>query len=154
MARVGIRRFQEADLDVVIGIAESLAEAPHWPRQAYVDLLNVQASPQRIAMVASDHQTAEVWGFAVASLVAPQAELETIAVTPAAQRRGVGRQLLAGLVEQLRRLGIEELWLEVRSSNLTAISFYRAANFKQTGIRHRYYTDPEEDAVLMSLDLD
>jgi ribosomal-protein-alanine N-acetyltransferase len=57
------------------------------------------------------------------------------------------------LVTRLGTLGTVELHLEVRASNLAAIRFYQAQNFKQTGARPRYYADPEEDAVLMTLRL-
>jgi ribosomal-protein-alanine N-acetyltransferase len=84
-------------------------------------------------------------------LIPPEAELESIAVARNVQRHGIGRRLLHALTRELQHQGIEELLLEVRASNLPAIGFYRTANFKQTGIRPRYYIDPQEDAVLMSL---
>ena len=94
-----------------------------------------------------------VVGFAVAGLMAPEAELETIAVVAEAQRRGVGGRLLRALVEELRAEQVTELILEVRASNRKAQGFYRAQGFKETGRRPGYYADPEEDAVLMGLNL-
>jgi ribosomal protein S18 acetylase RimI-like enzyme len=93
-------------------------------------------------------------GFAVASLLPPQAELETIAVAAEAQRCGVARQLFAKLAEELRKAQAMELLLEVRASNYPVIAFYRALGFAQTGSRPRYYADPIEDAVLMRLPLE
>ena len=92
-----------------------------------------------------------VVGFAVASLVAPEAELETMGVASEGQRRGVGARLLQALVEELRAERVTELMLEVRASNCGALAFYRALGFRETGRRPRYYADPEEDAVLMGL---
>jgi len=92
-----------------------------------------------------------VVGFAVASLVAPEAELETMGVASEGQRRGVGARLLQALVEELRAERVTELMLEVRASNCGALAFYRARGFRETGRRVRYYADPEEDAVLMGL---
>ncbi len=148
-----IRRLAEGDLDSVINLASVLEEAPHWPRQLYEEALRADSVRPRIALVVCDRGRGEVVGFALASLVPPEAELETIAVAARFQRCGVGRQLLAALVRELQQVRVQELLLEVRASNHPAIRFYRAQNFKQTGIRTRYYIDPQEDAVLMSLQL-
>jgi len=94
-----------------------------------------------------------VLGFAVASVVGPQAELETIAVAAGEQRRGVGRRLFLALLEELRRAEVREVLLEARASNHPALELYRALGFAATGRRPRYYDDPVEDAVLMELRL-
>jgi ribosomal-protein-alanine acetyltransferase len=92
-------------------------------------------------------------GFLVASVAAPEAELETIAVAAEGRRRGVGSLLLGALLEALRRAQVTELRLEVRASNQAALRFYRAQGFAETGRRPRYYANPEEDAVLLGLRL-
>jgi ribosomal-protein-alanine N-acetyltransferase len=90
-------------------------------------------------------------GFAVASVIPPQAEIETIAVAAEEQRGGIGGQLLRALLGELRRVGVTEILLEARVSNQPALRLYAAAGFRQTGVRPRYYADPQEDAVLMAL---
>jgi ribosomal-protein-alanine N-acetyltransferase len=150
--RSSILPMTEADLDSVLALAASLPEAPHWPRTVYLDMLNPEFTPRRIALVA-DH-SGVIAGFAVASLVPPQAELESIAVAVARQRSGLGRLLFGGLLEELRRGGVREVALEVRASNRAALGFYRSLGFVQTGLRRGYYADPIEDAVLMALQLD
>jgi [ribosomal protein S18]-alanine N-acetyltransferase len=149
--RLEIRPLNAGDLDEILAIAEALDEAPHWPRAHYEDLLSPEPSRPRLALVAKDAHGGEVLGFVIASLVHSEAELESIAVAAPVQRHGIGRLLLASLVTRLGALGTAELHLEVRTSNLAAIRFYQAQNFRQTGVRPRYYTDPEEDAVLMTL---
>jgi ribosomal protein S18 acetylase RimI-like enzyme len=94
-----------------------------------------------------------VCGFLVAVLLAPEAELETIAVAENEQRRGVGGFLLRALTEVLRTEEVSDLILELRFSNRTALGFHKAQGFEETGRRPRYYADPEEDAVLMRLKL-
>jgi len=138
-----------ADLAQVLALAANLPEAPHWPESAYASALNPDSTPRRIALVAAEPQPDSILGFAVASLLAPQAELETIAVAAASQRRGLGRQLFHALVAELVAAGAHELLLEVRSSNRPARAFYQSLGFIQTGLRRGYYQDPMEDAVLM-----
>jgi [ribosomal protein S18]-alanine N-acetyltransferase len=146
---VQIRPMATADLDRVLTVAESLSDAPHWPRAAYIRALDPASIPQRIALAAICSGPDAVAGFAIASVVAPQAELETIAVALDSQRQGVGRRLFGALAVELRGAGANELLLEVRASNLAALGFYRALGFIETGWRPRYYSDPVEDAVLM-----
>jgi len=110
--------------------------------------------PRRIALVTEGAQPGKVTGFAVASLLPPQAELETIAVAAESQRRGMGRQMLDEMVEKLRLAGVREVILEVRASSQPALGLYRRLGFVETGRRPRYYQAPEEDAVLMSLGLE
>jgi ribosomal-protein-alanine N-acetyltransferase len=94
-----------------------------------------------------------VVGFLVASMIPPQAELESIAVDPVFQRRGVARELFAALVEEIRSAQGTEVILEARASNFPALALYSALGFAEIGRRPRYYADPIEDAVLMRLRL-
>jgi ribosomal-protein-alanine N-acetyltransferase len=142
-----------ADLKRVIGIAQSLKDAPHWPHSAYVAALDCDAAPRRIALVAEAPETSTVVGFAIASLLAPQAELETIAVAAENQRRGIARRIFTAMVEELKPAAISEVLLEVRASNFPALAFYRTLGFIETGRRPRYYTDPVEDAAMLELRL-
>jgi ribosomal-protein-alanine N-acetyltransferase len=142
-----------ADLPRVMEIAQSLEEAPEWPPAAWAAVLSRHAVPRRIALVAAEPLSGIIAGFAVAILVPPQSELELIAVVTRSRRRGIGRLLIAALASELLAAGMQELFLEVRVSNRAARDFYRALGFAETGRRARYYTDPEEDAVLMSLRL-
>lgn len=148
---VQIRKMTAADLTRVLEIAASLPELPRWPHAAYLDALNPESTPRRIVLVAV--RLDEVEGFTVASLLLPQAELESIAVTAGSQRRGLGGMLFDALLSELRTAGTVQINLEVRVSNDAALAFYRRAGFGQTGLRRAYYADPVEDAVLMRLDL-
>ena len=141
-----------ADLDRVLEIAASLKEAPHWPRSAYLAALDPQAAPKRIALVA-EYSAGVVAGFAVASLLPPEAELESIAVSLALQRRGLALQLFRALVDGFRLARIDEVLLELRASNRPALGLYRTLGFVDAGRRSRYYQEPGEDAVLLRLGL-
>lgn len=142
-----------ADLDRIIAIEQSLTAAPHWARSAYLTALDPQAAPPRIALVAELPNSSVIAGFAVASLIPPQAELESIAIAVELQRRGLALQLFSALTAELRAAHILELVLELRASNQQALALYQRLGFTETGRRTRYYHDPVEDAVLMSLSL-
>ncbi|MGA7340323.1 MAG: ribosomal protein S18-alanine N-acetyltransferase [Terracidiphilus sp.] len=152
-AKIEIRPLDGSDFDAILGIAEILDQAPHWSRQHYEEILRADAPRPRVALVACGPRTAEIAGFAIAALVPPQAELESIAVAANAQRRGIGRRLMAALTADLRRHGIAELQLEVRASNSPALGFYASLGFRETARRPGYYAHPKEDAVLMALEL-
>ena len=148
-----IRPMTAADLDPVLAIARNLPQAPHWPRSAYLIAINPESTPRRVALVAVDPQPGSILGFAVASLLPPQAELETIAVAADIQRLGVGERLFQALATELKAANVDDVLLEVRASNQPALAFYQALGFVKTSLRPSYYADPIEDAVLMRLPL-
>ena len=154
-------RFEPGKLEVVplsalnlagvIQVAESLEEAPHWRADSYLELVDRNAAARRTGLVANYRETIEpeVVGFAIARMIPPEAELESIGVAAAFQRLGIGQRLMRLLLEELGRSGILRLYLEVRASNTSALTFYDSVGFGKTGTRPGYYTDPIEDAVLM-----
>lgn len=148
-----IRRMTLADLDRVMEIAESLKDAPQWPRSAYLAALDPAAAPPRIALVVEGPEAGMVAGFAVASLLPQEAELEIIAVAPAAQRQGLAVRLFEALIAEFYTAYIKGIMLEVRATNQPALELYRRLGFEETGRRPRYYHDPVEDAILMRLRL-
>ena len=151
LSKLEIAPLAEPDLASIMQMAELLEEAPHWPLDSYAELTAKNPSVPRITLVARDKQAGEAIGFVTARLVPPEAELESVGVRKDFQRCGVGRRLLAALSRELSRQGVETVYLEVRASNLAALGLYRTFGFAQTGSRPSYYTDPVEDAVLMSL---
>ncbi len=137
----------------VMEIAGSLKGLPQWTRENYQAALDPDAVPRRIALMVLGPDEDRMTGFLVARLLPPQAELEIIAVDARVQRRGLARKLFDELVYKLGLAGVTEVVLEVRESNQAALALYRVLGFVETGRRPRYYADPEEDAVLMRLEL-
>ena len=139
------------DVALMREISTRSPQAPQWPQSAYLAALDRAAPPPRIALVAEHGVTGSLVGFAVATLVGQEAELETIAVAAEFQRLGVARRLFGEVAKALRQAGVTVINLEVRGSNQAALGFYRSLGFIQTGSRPRYYSDPVEDAILMKL---
>jgi len=155
-AAVSVRPMTAADVEWAMELADTVPEAPHWPLAAYTRAVNPQGAPPRIALVAElpmpdreENAGGSRAGFAVASLVPPQAELETIVVAAAERRAGIGRALMAALAARLRAAGITEVILEVRASNAVAQACYRSLGFQTAGRRPGYYVDPIEDAIFL-----
>ena len=91
--------------------------------------------------------------FAITQVVLDEATLFNIAVDPAWQRKGLGRQLLEHLIGELEKRGVLTLWLEVRASNTAAIALYESLGFNEATIRRNYYPTAQgrEDAIIMAL---
>lgn len=77
-------------------------------------------------------------GFALTRAIAGEAELLLIAVQPSAQGSGIGKALLAGVVEECQRQHVDTIFLEVRACN-TAVHLYDRAGFRKVGERRNYY---------------
>lgn len=92
-------------------------------------------------------------GYGGYSLAADEAEILTVAVSPAFRRHGAGRALMLVLLRDARSRGAAHVYLEYRASNEAARSLYASLGFTETGRRRNYYSRPREDAVLMALAL-
>ncbi len=91
-------------------------------------------------------------GFVGVWYQAGDAHIVSIAVREEYRRQGLGELLLIGTLEMAVRRGQQVVTLEVRKSNEPAQALYRKYGFTQTGLRHRYYADNHEDAVIMTSD--
>jgi len=80
-------------------------------------------------------------------------QLLDIAVRPDSRRRRLGRFLLEKMIEEGLSKGVKNIWLEVRRSNSAARNLYSRMGFLETGIRPKYYSETNEDAITMSLEL-
>lgn len=89
--------------------------------------------------------------YFIGRLIAPEGELYRIATAPEKRGRGVAYRLLDFAVKTSRGAGLEALFLEVRASNLPAISLYRSYGFRAISKRKDYYRCPTEDAIIMLL---
>jgi [ribosomal protein S18]-alanine N-acetyltransferase len=162
---VRIRRANTADVPALMALERQSPAAAHWSRQQYQTLFVKTSSEQqseRIAWIAEDdgpqpehgsRETPEILAFLIAHRVNTEWELENIVVAATARRRGIGKRLLAELVEHVRSAQGREILLEVRESNQDARALYSKTGFEETGLRRSYYSNPPEDAILCSLRL-
>ena len=88
-------------------------------------------------------------GYAGTWLMVDEAHITTIAVRPEYRGKGLGELLMVGLIEKAMEIGARWMTLEVRVSNTVAQNLYRKYTFHAEGLRKGYYSDNNEDAVIM-----
>jgi [ribosomal protein S18]-alanine N-acetyltransferase len=93
-------------------------------------------------------------GFVLARTIGGEAEILTLAVTPAARRRGIGRALLEAAIVKARAMGATVLFLEVGADNLAALALYAGLGFAQVGTRKAYYAGKDAAVLRLSLSAD
>ena len=96
---------------------------------------------------------AGIGGYLIAREAAGTGEILNLAVAPELRRSGIARQLLAAGLAALAARNVEEVFLEVRESNLAAQALYVGAGFRPVGQRSGYYRSPKEDALVLRRDL-
>jgi ribosomal-protein-alanine N-acetyltransferase len=138
-----IREASLEDLLRILEVERACTTAGHWAESDYQAAIQ---QPNRLTLVAE--QAGKVLGFLVASIATEEWELENIAVDPAAQRSGIGRALLAALINHARQRNASEIRQEIRQSNFAAQRLGQSVGFVQQGRRKNYYHDPPEDALL------
>lgn len=119
-----------------------------WSALALEDLLN---SPGVFAVLGEAGEPAVEKGFILCRSIAGEAEILTIAVDPAARRRGWGAALVEMAAGIAAETGSDALFLEVAADNAAALGLYASAGFARVGLRRGYYPHPEgdRDAVVM-----
>lgn len=138
-----VRVMRPADLPVVDDLEHRLFGDP-WPQGFFLEAMS---APDAVCLVAERQSV--LAGYLIASLYAPEGELQNLATAPDQQRCGVAQALLAELFATSRARGVRQMLLEVRVSNTAAQALYRKHGFGLSGLRRGYYRGPDEDALLM-----
>ncbi|MCF6226418.1 MAG: ribosomal protein S18-alanine N-acetyltransferase [Xanthomonadales bacterium] len=143
-----IRRMQPEDLDEVFQIELKAYPYP-WTRGIFTDCLQ-SGFPAWVMQ-----QDGVVCGYSLMSLAAGESHLLNLCIDPDYQGAGLGAYFLDWLLLEVAKQGAQVVFLEVRPSNLAAISLYEQRGFNQIGLRPGYYrTGPKrEDALVMALQL-
>ena len=141
---MNIRPATLSDVPAIVAVERNSDTAAHWSETEYRNVF-VAGSTPRIIMLAEE---TGVLGFVVVRTIGPEWEIENVAVTPDARRRGIGLALLASLKAQAEHRGSNALILEVRASNAAARALYLRAGFAEFATRRDYYAHPTEDAIL------
>jgi ribosomal-protein-alanine acetyltransferase len=116
-----------------------------------VIMLVARTEPETEQAATDPNHERAVAGFIVSRVVAGELHVNNVAVRPEFRRQGLAARLLEAVLTQGRRSGAKIAFLEVRAGNVAAQGLYRRCGFQVTGRRRRYYREPAEDALLMSL---
>jgi ribosomal-protein-alanine N-acetyltransferase len=90
-------------------------------------------------------------GYIIARETAGELHINNVAVRSEYRRRGIGAVLLNRVLAEARSRKAKAAFLEVRSANRAAQRLYEKSGFKAVARRANYYSEPQEDAVVMSL---
>ncbi len=102
-------------------------------------------------MVAVDEEADRIAGYIIYWVIRDEAQINNIAVHPDYRRRRIAENILRKVLDALKNDGIQFVTLEVRAGNTGARALYDKLGFMPIGLRKEYYTNPVEDAVVMSL---
>lgn len=143
-----MRPMREVDIPAVMGV-ETAAYAHPWTEGIFRDCLRVGYHCWVLS------KPAEVIGHGVMSIAAGESHILNLCVHPSAQGQGFGKTILRRLLSIARAKDVDTVFLEVRSSNHSALSLYAGEGFCEVGIRRGYYplASGREDAVIMALPL-
>ncbi len=132
------------DVDAVQEVERASFPVP-WPANAFRHELTQNKNARYIVAREDDR----VVGYAGLWLSLDEAHITTFAVHPERRRRKVGERMLLRVFDLATELSAEWLTLEVRASNVGAQRLYEKYGFRAAGIRRRYYSDNNEDAIIM-----
>ena len=139
-----LRAVEGRDVEDILAIQAASPEMAQWTVEDYETLF----SSGMVGWVAE--WDGAIGGFLIARRVANEVEILNVAVRPDVRRSGIGDALMQLLFAWAKSLGAREVFLEVRASNLIALRFYRQYRFEETRRRPRYYSNPVEDALVLT----
>lgn len=139
-----LREMMVEDLDQVMEIETSLFSPP-WTKEGFFTYLT-----RKDAMFLVVEEKGQILAYCGLLMVLDEGDITNVAVRPDRQREGIGHFLMDSLIRLAGQQGITAIHLEVRVGNETAIRLYERMGFTRDGLRKKYYTDPVEDALLMT----
>ena len=143
---VSLQRMRWWHVEALLPLEDVLFPEQHWTARTFWSELGQLDSRHYVVAVDGD----DVVGYAGLCDYPDEAWVQTMAVAPAQQGRGVGAQLLRELLAEADRRRQQVVSLEVRAGNASAERLYERHGFSRTGLRRGYYQPSGEDAVLMT----
>ena len=140
-----IEAMRLEDLDEVQQIEQASFSTP-WPSNAY----RSELMTNRLATYFVARIDGRIVGYGGMWLMVDEAHITTFAIHPGWRRQRIGERLLLAFLDLARDRHAREATLEVRLSNLAARRLYEKYGFRPVGLRPRYYSDNNEDALIMT----
>ena len=146
MTQVTIRRMNEIDIDGVLVVEEHSFTTP-WSRAGFVAEMKNELSHYLVMI-----ESGKVIGYAGMWVIVDEAHVTNVAILSEYRGQKLGEKLMNELIQHAKIRGAVSMTLEVRMTNTAAKALYEKFGFVSRGIRRNYYTDNQEDAVIMWCD--
>lgn len=143
--KIKIRPMEKSDVDAVMKIEEKAYGEHHWSKDSFYGELSNDLAHYYCAFDTENNLV----GYAGSWLILDEAHITTIAIEPEQKRKKIGEALLNAILQTCYKNEIKYITLEVRVSNIQAISLYEKYGFKSLGTRKGYYQNNNEDALIM-----
>lgn len=148
MAELVIRKMELADVEQVTEVEQATFSSP-WP----ADVFQQEVVDNQHAYYFVLELEKKIIGYAGTWIVVDDAQITNIAVDPIYRGNKFGEKLFRFTLQQVMMHGAVRLSLEVRVSNVPAQKLYRKFGLVPGGVRKNYYTDNQEDALVMWVNL-
>lgn len=139
-----VRKMEEKDLDRIMEIEKNAFTTP-WTRESFL----LEITKNQLARYIVAEMENIVVGYGGIWLILDEGHITNIAVDTDYRKMGAGKSLVEGLIDICIEGNIGSMTLEVRESNIDAQSLYKKYGFIEAGIRPKYYSDDNEDAIIM-----
>ncbi|HPA50750.1 MAG TPA: ribosomal protein S18-alanine N-acetyltransferase [Thermoanaerobaculia bacterium] len=144
-AELTVRDVRNVDLDAIAELERVSFPVP-WKREFFAAEVGTAHRFNRVVRAPGGLLA----GYVFCAFAGGEVHVNKIAVDPSCRRRGIARVLMQEVFDLSERIRAEEIYLEVRPSNVPARNFYSSLGFREVGRRPQYYADGE-DALVMSL---
>lgn len=142
-----IRRLRREDVADVAELERKIF-SDAWSERAILETLD-----QKQTMLLAAYEDKKMIGYVILYYVLEDGEIARIAVADGYRRQGVATLMLREMAILCRDIGVSKILLDVRESNAAAYAFYERRGFVRDGIRKNFYSNPVENAILMSLEI-
>ncbi|MDR6120603.1 ribosomal protein S18-alanine N-acetyltransferase [Neobacillus drentensis] len=142
------RYMREEDIDQVLEVEHASFTTP-WSREAFYNEIH----NNKFAVYIVLEEENQIIGYCGTWVVIDEAHVTNVAIMPGYRGKKLGEALMTKLMSVARELGARSMTLEVRVTNHVAQSLYRKLGFQNGGIRKNYYSDNQEDALVMWVNL-
>jgi ribosomal-protein-alanine N-acetyltransferase len=142
------RYMKEEDIDQILEVEHASFTTP-WSRESFLnELYN-----NKFAVYIVLEENKKVIGYCGAWVVIDETHVTNVAILPEYRGRKLGEALLKKMMTVAADMGARTMTLEVRVTNHVAQSLYRKLGFQNGGIRKNYYSDNQEDGLVMWVNL-
>lgn len=136
------------DLDDVMEVEQKSFSIP-WTREAFYNEIENNSFASYLVV---EHEE-RVIGYCGVWIIVDQAHITNVAILPEMRGNGLGHLMMKSMITLAIEMGAATMTLEVRVSNEPAQRLYRKLGFQNGGIRKNYYSDNQEDALVMWVNL-